>query len=351
MRSIEKGWYEGAWWSYLLLPASWLFVLISTIRRGILRSRAEKVRLEAPVVVIGNLSVGGTGKTPVILALIDALREAGVRPGVVSRGYRAEKGEYPIQVGERHTALQVGDEPLLIYRQSRCPVVVDPDRCRACHYLLGHNDVDVILSDDGLQHYAMPRDIEVVVVDGERLFGNGMRLPAGPLREPVSRLHSVDAILVNNGARQHQTSDRVLALASATPVFNAHLQVRTLCNLKTGEQRPFTGAPFKMGDRVQAVAGIGNPARFFQLVDQLPYEVEHFAFPDHHAYRESDFPARGIDLSRPIVMTEKDGIKCQSFANENFWVLHINLQLPDEFKALIKGLIAKCQAQSSELKH
>ena len=347
MRPIEKAWYEGAWWLYLLLPVSWLFALVASIRRTVLRGRASKVTFDVPVVVIGNLTVGGTGKTPVILALTRALQKAGIKVGVVSRGYGATSSQFPIQIAEQHTAEQVGDEPLLIHRLSQCPVVVDPDRSRACTYLLEHNKIDVILSDDGLQHYAMPRDVEVVVVDAARLFGNGMRLPAGPLREPVSRLTSVDAVLVNNGTEPQQSSARVSALAGEVPVFTMHLQAKTLYNLKTQEQLPFTGAPFKMGDRVQAVAGIGNPERFFRLVDELPYTVEHFAFPDHHPYRENDFPARGIDLSRPIVMTEKDGIKCRSFANDNFWVLHIDVKLPDAFTTLIKDLVERAGVEKS----
>lgn len=341
MRAIEKAWYEGAWWLYLLLPVSWLFSLLSAWRRRLLLRRAEGVHFSVPVVVVGNLTVGGTGKTPLIIALTSALQQSGLRVGVVSRGYGASHQGFPLQINAQHSATEAGDEPLLIHRVTGSPVVIDADRCRACTYLLEHNQVDVILSDDGLQHYAMPRDMEVAVVDGSRMLGNGRRLPAGPLRESVSRLGSVDAVLVNAGTEADSSVAGVSQMAAGTPVFVMRLQPRALHNLKTEEERPFSGAPFKMGDRVQAVAGIGNPQRFFRLVDQLPYATEHFAFPDHHPYQEADFAAANIELSRPIVMTEKDGIKCQSFANENFWVLHIEVDLPDEFVALITEHIAK----------
>jgi len=346
MRALEKAWYKGTWWLYLLLPISWLFRLIAGIRKAWLVRGARQHKFAVPVVVIGNLTVGGTGKTPLIIALSSELKKAGLRVGIVSRGYGAQTEEFPVQVTEEHTAAQVGDEPLLIHQLTECPVVIDPDRPRGCNYLLENNELDVILSDDGLQHYAMPRDIEIVVVDGERLFGNGLCLPAGPLREPVSRLRSVDAILVNTGSQQRDVSavmSKVTAPSQLPPVHGMCLKPKTLRNLKSDEQRPFAGAPFKMGDRVQAVAAIGNPERFFKLVGELPYTVEDFAFPDHHPYEKVDFEAAGIDLSRPIVMTEKDGIKCQSFANENFWVLHVDVQLSEQFRSLIGELIARAR--------
>ena len=345
MSAIEKAWYEGAWWLYLLLPLSWLFRLIAALRRSALSKADQAESFAAPIVVVGNLTVGGTGKTPLILALVKEFKRSGLRVGVVSRGYGAAATSFPLQVNAGHTAEQVGDEPMLIYQAADCPVVIDPDRTRACKALLENNKVDVILSDDGLQHYAMPRDVELVVVDGERRFGNGHCLPAGPLREPVSRLRSVDAILVNNGMQDPGPDPDITALAGETPVFAMRLWARMLHNLKTDERRPFSGAPFKMGDRVQAVAGIGNPQRFFKLVDELPYTVEHFAFPDHHPYQENDLIAAGIDLSRPIVMTEKDGIKCGAFANENFWVVHIEIELPETFTTFITDLVADCQAR------
>lgn len=346
MRVLEKAWYEGAWWLFLLLPVSWLFTLLASVRRMWLSRAARQHQFAVPIVVIGNLTVGGTGKTPLIIALSSELKKAGLKVGIISRGYGAQLEDFPVQVSDEHDAGQVGDEPLLLHRVTQCPVVIDPDRPRGCKYLLENNELDVVLSDDGLQHYAMPRDIEIVVVDGDRVFGNGLTLPAGPLREPVSRLRSVDAIVVNTGTQQRDV-DAVMSASGASaqlpPVHGMYLKPKTLRNLKSDEQRPFAGAPFKMGDRVQAVAAIGNPQRFFKLVSELPYAVEDFTFPDHHPYEKVDFEAAGIDLSRPIVMTEKDGIKCQSFANENFWVLHVEVQLPEQFRSLIGEMVAQAR--------
>ncbi len=341
MRAIEKAWYEGAWWPYLLLPLSWLYRVLSGLRKAKLVREAANNPLAVPVLVIGNISVGGTGKTPLILALSSELKAAGLKVGIVSRGYGAAATEYPLEVNDAHDAELVGDEPRLLRRITQCPVVIDPQRRRACEFLLANHSVDVILSDDGLQHYALPRDIEIAVVDGERLFGNGLCLPAGPLREAPSRLRAVDVIVVNTGSQLRDVSAVLTAVGGndLPPVHSMHLQPRMLHNMKNEEQRPFAGAPFKMGDRVQAVAGIGNPQRFFDLVDELPYAVEYFPFPDHHPYTEQDFKDAGIDLARPIVMTEKDGIKCQSFANENFWVLHADVQLPQQFHTLVKELL------------
>ena len=346
MRALEKAWYEGAWWLYLLLPVSWLFTLLASVRKAWLSRGARQHQFAVPIVVIGNLTVGGTGKTPLIIALSSELKKAGLQVGIISRGYGAQLEDFPVQVSDEHDAAQVGDEPLLLHQVTQCPVVIDPDRPRGCKFLLENNKLDVVLSDDGLQHYAMPRDIELLVVDGDRLFGNGLTLPAGPLREPVSRLRSVDAILVNTGSQQRDVSAVMAAAgvpAQLPPVHGMYLKPKTLRNLKTDEQRPFSGAPFKMGDRIQAVAAIGNPQRFFKLVSELPYAVEDFTFPDHHPYEKVDFEAVGIDLSRPIVMTEKDGIKCRSFANENFWVLHADVQLPEQFRSLIGEMVAQAR--------
>jgi len=353
---LVNAWYRGAWWLYLLLPLSWLFQIVAKLRRRRLTARHSRPHSHSqsqftfpvPIVVIGNISVGGTGKTPLILALLERLKARGLKVGVVSRGYGADSSRFPILLTEEHSATEVGDEPLLIHRTSGVPVVVDPDRLRACEFLIEREEVDVVLSDDGLQHYGMPRDMEIAVVDGERLFGNGLCLPAGPLREPVSRLSEVQAIVLNCGVNGADAPDSVerfrksLAMNDAPPVFAMGLQARVLSNLKTGETRLFSGAPFKMGDEIQAVTGIGNPQRFFDLLKALPYSVSDYAFPDHHPFQKEDLLAAGIDFTKPIAMTEKDGIKCQSFANENFWVVQIDVDLSEDFVQEITLEIAKC---------
>lgn len=333
MSTLESAWYKGASWLYLLLPVSWLFQVLAVIRKRRLLARQQPLSKNVPVVVIGNISVGGTGKTPLIMTLARQLKKAGYKPGIVSRGYGGKANTYPLAVTEQSRVEETGDEPALLAQATGCPVVVDPNRRRACEFLIEQYPVDVVLSDDGLQHYQLPRQIEIAVVDGERLFGNGLCLPAGPLREPVSRLDSVDLIVVNG--------EPARALPSLDKATVMRVKPRFLVNLETGERRPFSGAPFKMGDKVQAVAGLGNPQRFFTLLQSLPYPLEEFPFPDHHAFTERDFTARGISLSHPIVMTEKDGIKCRDFANKNFWVVQANIDLPETFLTSLTELLTK----------
>lgn len=324
MNSIEKAWYKGAAWLYLLLPLSWLFQLLATVRKAFLKRHAARVKLSKPLIVVGNITVGGTGKTPLIITLARYFQEQGIRPGLISRGYGSQSTEFPLAVTAETDVKLSGDEAKLLAELTACPVVIDPDRLQACQYLLREYDVDVVLSDDGLQHYGLPRDIEIVMVDAQRLFGNGLCLPAGPLRESPARLQSVDYVIVNGDLPEGQ---QLAVPVSAT----MSLQPRYLVNLESGEKRPYSGAPFKMGDQVQAVAGIGNPDRFFSLLESLPYPVEHFPFPDHHNFTVDDFNKAGINLNQPIVMTEKDGIKCRTFANNNFWVLEVEVALAPEF--------------------
>lgn len=331
MTWIERAWYKRAKWLYLLLPLSWLYQGISAVRRRLLQRSANSLDLPVPVIVIGNISVGGTGKTPLLISLCQTLQANGFKPGVVSRGYGGQPGSMPLLVDSTTDPSRCGDEPALIAEQCAVPVVVDPDRLRAYRFLVNNHDVDVVLSDDGLQHYRLPRQLEIVVVDGARLFANRLCLPAGPLREPVGRLREVDIVVVNGEPAE--------ALPELNEALTMSLRPRFLVNLKTGEKRAIAGAPFKMGDEVQAVAGIGNPERFFAIVRGLPHPVSCHEFPDHHAYSADDFARRGIDLRQPIVMTEKDGIKCRSFATENFWVLKIEVALNAEFAAQVLALV------------
>ncbi|MBT8147279.1 MAG: tetraacyldisaccharide 4'-kinase, partial [Gammaproteobacteria bacterium] len=294
-----------------------------------------------PVVVVGNISVGGTGKTPLIIGLGRALQKAGLTPGVISRGYLGKAPHYPFKVVSDSRVEEAGDEALLIARVLNCPMVVDPDRVQALEKLYSDYQCDVVLSDDGMQHYALPRDLEIVVVDGERLFGNGWCLPAGPLREPVSRLDSVPYIVVN-GKWNVQESPTELQRA-----YQMSLKPTYLVNLLSGEKKPFRGAPFNMGTKVHAVTGIGNPNRFFDLLAVLPYEIERHDFPDHHPFSEQDFKALNIDQRQPVVMTEKDAVKCQQFASANFWYLAVEVELPDE---LLHELLSDIQRLAEQRK-
>jgi len=300
-------------WHVLLLPLSGLFLIVSTLRRlayrlGLLRAH----RLPVPVLVVGNITAGGAGKTPLVLWLVDALRQAGHRPGVISRGHGGrQKG--PAAVTALSDPGEVGDEPVLIARRAGCPVWIGRRRALAGQALLAaHPEVDVLLTDDGLQHYALARDLEIAVVDGERRFGNGWPLPAGPLRELPARLNRVDAVVVNGGG-----TDWLLAGA---PAFSMHLHPSRLRKLT--EPGRVDDPALLAGRKLHAVAGIGHPERFFATLRGLGAEVVPHAFPDHHPYRPADLP------EGPLVMTEKDAVKCAAFAPEAAWVLEVDA-VPD----------------------
>ncbi|HIF87852.1 MAG TPA: tetraacyldisaccharide 4'-kinase [Gammaproteobacteria bacterium] len=323
MNFLERAWLKQAPWLHALWPLAWIFQVLSRYRQKMQRPASRPESHTVPVIVIGNISVGGTGKTPLLMALANHFLEQGIRPGIISRGYGGSTPDYPLAVTTATAVDICGDEALLMLQRTGCPVVVDPDRESALRRLLENESVDVILSDDGLQHYRLHRDIEIAVVDGQRLFGNHLCLPAGPLREPVSRLRSVDYIVVNAEA-----NTELAELESATTM---ELIPRFLINLGNGEKRLFAGAPFSMGNKIQAVSAIGNPERFYQLLNTLPYQLEKFSFRDHHLFSESDFEDQGIDMQQPVVMTEKDAVKCRQFAKPNFWYLSVDVKLQQEF--------------------
>lgn len=319
-RGLEAAWYRGAWWLWLLRPLELLFRLLSALRRLFYRSGLlGSYRASRPVVVIGNITVGGTGKTPVVIALVEALQERGLKPGVVSRGYGAQPGEFPRVVTADSEALECGDEPLLIHRRTTVPCVVGPDRGAAVRMLLAHYPVDILLSDDGLQHYALQRDLEVALLDAGRGVGNGFCLPAGPLREPVSRLDSVDFVLYRNGA---------------DPERGVSYEAQAWVNLGTGEQRSLDAFA---GQQVTALAGIGQPAQFFATLRTLGIEAREQAFPDHHRYTAADFSMLPLG---PILMTEKDAVKCRSLAGEDAWFLRIGASLPPQLVDAVTRLAA-----------
>jgi tetraacyldisaccharide 4'-kinase len=298
------------------LPFAVVFWLVVAARRLLFRTGLLRTtRLPVPVVVVGNISAGGTGKTPLAIWLCQWLREHGYRPGIVTRGYG---GSGELREVFAHTApAEVGDEPVLLARRTGCPVWAGRDRVAAARALLAtHPDCNVIVSDDGLQHYRLRRDVEIVVVDGNRGFGNGLPLPAGPLREPRSRLAHVDAIVVNGPAR-NDTSGYAMRLEGT--------RFRNLLDPgRLREAADFRGLP------VQAVAGIGNPQRFFEHLRGVGLEFSARAFPDHH-----DFTATDLAFAGETVMTEKDAIKCERFARETFWVLAVDAQVDPRLGALV----------------
>ena len=322
MNFLERAWYQSPLWLYLLWPASMLFRGLAALRRRRLSAAARRCGKQS-VIVIGNITVGGAGKTSLLIALALELKQRGFSPGIISRGYGAGGCNFPIAVEAGSDPAECGDEPVLIAAHTGCPVVVDPDRPRALQRLLSEYEVDVALSDDGLQHYRLHRDIEIAVVDGERMFGNGLPLPAGPLREPRRRLHEVDFVVING--------EPAAPLELPVPVFQAVMEPRKLINLASGQERPFGGAPFHVGNTLQLVTGIGNPERFYDLMQRLPYPAARIEFPDHHRFGAEDFAGDRIDPHQPIVMTEKDAVKCRSFATANFWALHAEMTLPRTF--------------------
>jgi len=322
--TLQAGWYDKKplpWWCYpvSLLYASAVAVRRELYRRGYLRA----MRLPCPVVVVGNITAGGTGKTPLTLALTDALRKQGYRPGVVSRGYGgSQRG--PTLLGESPNPAQVGDEPCLIHA-SGIPVAVGQDRPAAAQLLLDAG-CDVVVADDGLQHYRLARTVEICVIDGERRFGNARLLPAGPLREPLNRLARVDFCICNGGIPRD----------AEIPM---RLQGGCVRALSDGREQPV--ATFA-GTRVHAVAAIGNPQRFFASLVEQGLDVVAHPFPDHHAFAPQDL-AFGDDM--PVLMTEKDAVKCQAFAQSHWWSVPIRAQLPGDFyDALFARLEDKAQS-------
>lgn len=305
-------WYQtGSLWTWLLAPISGLYRGVIGLRRAAYQAGLIKsVRVDKPVIVVGNITVGGTGKTPVIIELAKQLQTQGYKPGVISRGYGGKPPQLPYHVTPDSQVHHSGDEPLLIAQKVNCPVVVDPNRPRAANYAIHTLGCDILLSDDGLQHYALHRDVEIIVQDNERGLGNGFCLPAGPLREPVSRLASVDYIL--EGA--NVTIDRCYALGSPTDA----------CDLQSMD------GPF------HAVAGLGNPDKFFQFLRHHKLDIIEHPFPDHHVFDENDLM---FNDDNPIIMTEKDAVKCRAFAQENHIVLAIRAQLPNDLLTVIQKVI------------
>lgn len=327
--ALERAWYRPKSWAQLLLPLSWLFCRLANFRRRRLLSQ-PRTPIAAPVIVVGNISVGGTGKTPLLLTMIDYFLEQGYRPGVISRGYGGKSDIYPCRVTALSSSSEVGDEPLLYV--DKCPVVVDPDRDRAARYLLENSDCNVIFSDDGLQHYSLRRDIEIAVVDGQRGFGNGYCLPAGPLRELPERLQSVDFVVVNgkkNPALQIDNSH----------IYEMQIEPQQFRSLTFGGRVPAN--KWANETRVHAVAGIGNPQRFVVTLQQLGFEPELHAYSDHHQFTGDEF---NFADNRPVIITAKDAVKCKGLVNDKVWALDVKATLPAEFLDQLRQKIDAVQS-------
>lgn len=308
---MTKFWLRRGILQWCLFPLAWLYGVIVSVRRFLYQKCLRRYKAPVPVIIVGNISVGGNGKTPVVIWLVERLRQAGYTPGVVSRGYGGHADHYPCTVVDDASPAQVGDEPLLIRLRCQCPVVVAPDRVAAVRQLLAeHPAVDVVLSDDGLQHYRLDRDIELAVIDGERRLGNRCLLPMGPLREPPRRLKQVFAVICNGGLVG--TGEYAMALRP------------------DGFRSVRTGLPVDISGAVDAFAGIGYPPRFFNTLKNMNIElVQQVAYADHQAFNPAELIAKFSE--RPVIMTEKDAVKCRSFAPENWYYLPVSATIPDRF--------------------
>ena len=310
---INDIWYGKNLLSLILVPFSWLYKIFIVIRQLIYKSGILPVnQVGVPVIVVGNITVGGAGKTPLVIWIANFLKQNGFNPGIVSRGYGGKASHWPQQVRTDSDPVMVGDEPVLIAKRTGCPVAASPDRCSAAAGLIEHKQCNIIISDDGLQHYALGRNIEIAVIDSIRRFGNKHCLPAGPLREPVSRLKSVDMI-VSNGIPlkgEHQMEYTVNSLISVKNE-NIDCEITSLRNKK-----------------IHAVAGIGYPERFFNLLKKHGLKIIEHPFPDHHIFKPADIK---FDDDLAVVMTEKDAVKCSKFADDNYWYLPISAEMSNTF--------------------
>jgi len=312
VKFIDRIWYSQSPLAYLLLPLSAVFFVLSLLRRVAYRLGIKKIQyLECPVIVVGNITVGGTGKTPLVVWIADYLKAKGFRPGIISRGYGGKAQHWPQQVRPDSDPIAVGDEAILLSRRTGCPMAVGPDRYLAGQSLLQNSDCNILISDDGLQHYGLGREIEIAVIDGRRQFGNGFLIPAGPLREGTWRLDHVDLQLVNCDSK---------CVIDDLPIMR----------IKKGELCKLDGEGTKLlsdfsGQQVHAVAGIGHPERFFTLLRNNGMTVIEHRFPDHHNFSKTD-----LDFADelPVIMTEKDAVKCQRFVADGYWYLQVSAQ-PD----------------------
>lgn len=327
MPNSIQGWIQSVWYAkhlpilfWPLIPLSWLFHLIVILRKNLYRLGILKThRFTVPIIVVGNITVGGTGKTPLVLYIAKLFKEQGLRPGIISRGY-GRKNAHPMMVDAKSDPNEVGDEPVLLAKHLQCPLVVGKNRPKALNRLLQSNAIDVVISDDGLQHYGLHRNIEISLVDGFRRFGNGFCLPLGPLRESQHRLNSVDLRVCNGGFANDFEYDMVYKPGNLYNGFYPDKE-RTLSSLN--------------GETVHAVAGIGHPEQFFQLLREFGLNVICHEYPDHHRFSKEDidFPD---DL--PVLCTEKDFVKCVKFVSERHWIVPIRAILNPLFDARLLTL-------------
>lgn len=332
MKNITTLYYKKSILCFLLLPLAAIFAVIIKIRRYFYKKAIFKsVKLNVPVIIVGNITLGGTGKTPLTIALVEYFKKQGLKPAVISRGYGSQSLIYPYHVTTESTAKLAGDEPLLIHLRTGVPVVIDPNRPNAGKAVLEKHTCDIIICDDGLQHYALQRDIEIVVVDALRQFGNGFLFPAGPLREANSRLTEVDFV-VSNGVIMHST------------YIPMHLKPDKIINLQTNKE--IDTVKFFENKNLIAIAGIGNPDRFFETLTQMGLVFKKQAMPDHYVYSSLDFACHSVQ-NNPVfyIMTEKDAVKCREFATDKMFYLPVTAEISDSFLQDVLKRIVKIDSK------
>ena len=323
---IEEAWYENKSWIKILIPISWIYRFLFKLFRK--RDLSSSWKPDFKTIVIGNLTVGGTGKTPLVIWLANELKKEGLHPGIVSRGYKSTAKDNPILINQSSNASEVGDEPLIIFNNTNCPVVVGTNRVEAAKYLIQNKKCNVLISDDGLQHFKLGRDIEIAMIDGMRKFGNNLLLPAGPLREPIKKLDQVDFVINTNTFYSKEAESKE---------NNFLMTYKPLSWVNLVTQQSIDVSDWNKDKIVYGIAGIGNPNSFFSLLRSLDFQVIEKVFPDHHEFIDTDFFEMN-DL--PIVMTEKDAIKCKFLKNPNCWYLKIEPVINEDFKTdLFKKII------------
>lgn len=322
---LEKIWYQrgkGKWW---LLPFTLLYCVIHYFQRWKLTRR--QLKIPVPVIVVGNLSIGGTGKTPTVIYVANILKKAGYKPAVITRGYGGQSAKWPRQVTGSSDPLEVGDEAVLIAKRTGLPVVAGADRYVDIQYLLSRHDCNIIISDDGLQHYHLQRDIEIVLIDGKRELGNGWCLPAGPLRENSCRLNGVDFIVYNDELEQDATRYWVFS-QQFQPSLAVSMTLSGSVLSPVSEKQTVLDLSDLKQQTVHAVTGIGHPERFFHTLESAGLRLIKHSFPDHYHFKPKDL---AFNDNKIIIMTEKDAVKCGGFGIENCWYLAVEAQIDAKF--------------------
>ena len=311
----QKLWYSSSKLRWLLYPLSFIFLCIVIIRKKMYHCHILKsYKIPVPVVIVGNITVGGTGKTPLVIYLVELLQNSGYKVGIISRGYKSRAKKYPFIIDTHTTVEEAGDEPFLMYKKLRCPIAISKNKIDACQLLLKETNINIIISDDGLQHYRLQRDIEIAVVDADRVFGNQLLLPAGPLREPVSRIKDCHFVIYQGNTLENN---------------NYHMTYITenIKQLIDNKEKTPQG-------KIIAIAGIGHPDKFFNTLKSINIVCERYIpFSDHAHYHPQKLQQL-MDNADALIMTEKDAIKCFPFAIKNWYYLPIKAKLSQEFDQL-----------------